>query len=537
MSVRSPRLRVLRAVCLGPALSGALALAPPGSLAAAPPAAALRLLAQVPPAAAPPAPVEQPLALREGILLALQRNLDLVVERYNPRLRGADLTGEIAAFDPSLFFELKGSQSRIPDASGTTQAGADRGPGNPLRILGTESEDANVGLRERLPTGGTIELRYNNQRAVSGAFNNQPEQGGINPAYRSDVVLSITQPLLKNFGLDVNTTRIRIARNNLGISLHLLRNRAIDVVTQVQNAYWDLVFARQNLEVQRRSLRLAEELVALNRAREQAGVAAPVEVTQAETDAAARLQDVLVAEKQLRDAEDELRRLLNAPREEWSRRLAPTEQPAFAPVPVDPEAALREALDKRPDYRGAKADIENRDLNQRLQKNQLLPDLSLVASAGAVGLADSIKRDLSRLNSLDFNTYAAGLTLTIPLGNRAAQSAYARARLEAEQARTAVRNLELTILTQVRETSRRLETDAKRIESTRAARRLAEEQLRVEQVRLEAGVTTTFNVLRLQRDLTAAEANEIKALTDYNKSLAAFDRARGTTLDTHRIDL
>lgn len=526
---RSPRVVVPRPLCLGLVLAGSSCLACVGAAFAAslPLKGALQFVAQAAPAPAPPPAVGQPLSLRESIVLALQRNLDIAVERYNPQIRDADLTGEIAAFDPSLFFEVKGSQSRVPAVSGLT-----RSP-----LLANETEDANVGFRERLPTGATVEFRSNNDRSVTNAFNNQPAQGGINPAYRSDVILSVTQPLLRNFGIDVNTTQIRIARNNLGVSQHLLRARVIDIVTQVNDAYWELVFARQNLEVQRRSLRLAEELVTLNKAREQAGVVAPVEVTQAETDAAARLQDVIVAEKQLRDAEDEIRRLLNAPREDWNTRLEPTEQPVFTPRPVDPEAAFKEALEKRPDYRNARTDIESRDLNQRLQKNQLLPDLSLVASAGAVGLASSIKRDLSRLNSLDFNTYSAGLTLTIPLGNRVAQSAYTRARLEGEQARTSLRNLELTILTQVREAGRRLDTDGRRIEATRAARRLAEEQLRVERVRLEAGVTTTFNVLRIQRDLTAAEANEIKALTDYNKSLAAYDRAQGTTLETHRIDL
>jgi outer membrane protein TolC len=182
-------------------------------------------------------------------------------------------------------------------------------------------------------------------------------------------------------------------------------------------------------------------------------------------------------------------------------------------------------------------DIENRELSARLTRNQLLPDLSLTASLSTNGAGGRYGGDVSELGSSHFVSYSVGAILTVPLGNRAAESSYVKAKLGVDQARTSVKQLELQIIQQVREGVRRIEADAKRIEANRAARALAEEQLRVEQRRLEAGVTTTFNVLSFQRDLAVAQANEIRAIADYNKSQANLEKVRGTVLERHKIEM
>jgi outer membrane protein TolC len=306
----------------------------------------------------------------------------------------------------------------------------------------------------------------------------------------------------------------------------------------VQNAYVELVFAKENLAVQQRSLQLARDLMTLNQARVRAGVAAPVEVTQAEAQEAARVQDVILAEKAVRDAEDTLRVIMNLPASVgWGQEIQLTYSLRFDPKPVNLEETIRTALDNRYEYKSAKIDIENRDLSVRLARNQLLPDLALAGSVYTNGFGKSYGNNMDAMTSGDFVSYSVGVVLTVPLGNRSAEASYTKARLTVEQAKTSLKQLELQIVQQVREGVRRLEADAKRVDANRASRTLAEEQLRVEQRRLEAGVTTTFNVLSFQRDLAQAQASEIRAIADYYKSLANLESVRGTVLEANQIEM
>jgi outer membrane protein TolC len=478
-------------------------------------------IAQVSAGQPPPSPSSGTwaLSLNDSIALALKNNLDIAVEGFSPQIRDMDLTFEKSAFDPSAFLEATRADNRLPPTSNLLTG---------QRVL-SDLWDFNTGLRQRLPTGGVYEFRFDNE------YLNVP-RSAAGDGFISKLSLTLTQPLLRNFGFEANETGIRIATNNRSISREQLRLRVSDIATQVSNAYVELVFAIENLGVQRRSLQLARELMALNQARVRAGVAAPVEVTQAEAQEAARLQDVILAEKAVRDNEDTLKVILNVPASGgWAQEIQPTYTLSFEPKPINLEEAIRRALENRYEYKSARLDIENKELSVRLTRNQLLPDLSLAGNVSTNGFGTDYGKNMSSLGSGDFISYSVGVVLTVPLGNRAAESTYTKARLTVEQAKTSLRQLELQIVQQVREAVRRVESDAKRVEANRAARTLAEEQLRVERRRLEAGVTTTFNVLSFQRDLSAAQANEIRAIADYYRSLANLEKVRGTVLETYRI--
>jgi len=461
------------------------------------------------------------LSIKDSIAIALKNNLDITIEGFNPRLRDQDLTFEKSAYDPSAFLELTRSDNRLP-ATLSLLTGQ--------RVL-SDLFDFNTGLRQKLPTGGTYELRFNNE------YLHVP-RSSPNSGFISELGLTLTQPLLKNFGFEANETNIRIATNNQSISREQLRLRVSDITTQVYNAYVELVFAIQNLEVQRRSLRLAQDLVTLNKARVRAGVAAPVEVTQAEAQEAARVQDVILGEKAVYDTEDTLKVILNIPAGgSWGQEIQPSDSLSFEPKPINLEETIRQALENRYEYKSAKLDIDSKELNVRLTRNQLLPDLSLAGSVSTNGFGTSNGQDMSSVGSTDFISYSVGVVLTVPLGNRAAEATHTKARLTVDQAKTSLKQLELQIVQQVREAVRRVEANAKRVDANRAARALAEEQLRVEQRRLEAGVTTTFNVLSFQRDLSAAQANELRAVADYVESLANLERVRGTVLEANQIQM
>jgi len=473
--------------------------------------------------AAPPAASggAMALSLKESIALALKNNLDITIEGFNPRLRDQDLTFEKSAFDPSAFLEFTRADNKLPATLNLLTG---------QRVL-SDLFDFNTGLRQKLPTGGTYELRFNNE--LLNIPTASPNEGLI-----SKLALTLTQPLLRNFGFEANETNIRIATNNQSISREQLRLKVSDITTQVYNAYVELVFAIQNLDVARRSLRLAQDLVTLNKARVRAGVAAPVEVTQAEAQEAARVQDVILGEKAVRDAEDTLKVILNIPGTgSWGQEIQPTFSLSFEPKPINLDETIQKALENRYEYKSAKLDIESKDLGVRLTRNQLLPDLSFVGGVSTNGFGTSYGKDMNTMGGGDFVSYSVGVVLTVPLGNRAAESTHTKARLIADQARTSLKQLELQIVQQVREAVRRVEANAKRVDANRAARALAEEQLRVEQRRLEAGVSTTFNVLSFQRDLSAAQANELRAIADYVESLANLERVRGTVLEANQIEM
>lgn len=479
------------------------------------------------------------LSLREAVLLALKNNLDIAIANFNPKIKAEDIAIAKAVFDPTFSLTLDANRTKSP-VSNTLQSGA--GIESPrIETIDNENRDVNASIVQKLPFGASYTLSMTNNRLDTNLPFAQPGSPnfGINPSYKTFLTLSITQDLLKNFGVDVNTAPIKIARNNQAISVTQFRQQANQVITSVHSTYWSLVFAIENLEVQKRSLRLARELEDLNKARVRAGVAAPVEVTQAEAQAAARVQDVILAEKAIKDAEDQLKLIVNFPDGEriWARTVLPADTLPFEVASVNADTSIQEALEKRPEYAAAKLTLQNSDLDLRVKRNQLLPSLQLQGNVGLNGLNDSAGSDLDRLTSGDFTQWSAALVLTYPLGNRSARSAFTQARLGHDQAGTSLLNLKRQIISQVREAVRRIEADVRRVEATKAARALAEEQLRVEQKRLEAGVTTTFNVLSFQRDLAVAQASEIQAITTYNQDLANLDLQKGTILEKNQLEL
>jgi outer membrane protein TolC len=262
-----------------------------------------------------------------------------------------------------------------------------------------------------------------------------------------------------------------------------------------------------------------------------------VEVTQAEATRAARLEEIITGEKAVRDGEDRLKRAMNfglAPGEpEFT--IQPTDKPTVQGGPVPLEESLKAARERRPEVLQAQEQVRNQEVSYRFTRNQTLPTLDLVGKIGTNGLGSTFNQDYDLAASGTFPTVEVGLLFEYPLGNRAARSDAERARLLLEQARTSLRNVDQQVSVEVREAVRQVRATLERIEATRRARELAAEQLRIEERRLEAGVSTTFQVLQFQDDLARAEANEIRAVTDYRKAIAAMDRVTAATLEKYQL--
>ena len=477
------------------------------------------------------------LALQDCIGMALKSNLDIAVEGYNPKMSAEDIRREKATFDPLFYTGAYYYEYYLPTNNAFYLKYA-----SGLTIFPDkhDNRDLNAGWKQQLVTGTSYELRYDNDRWYSRldpALNSNFYL--FNPNYTSVLSLTLSQSLLRNFGIDVNKTKIYIAQNNRNISLQQFRSRVFAVVSEVQISYWDLAAAIENLEVNRRSLKLAQDLLEINKAKVKVGTMAPLEIVAAEAEVASREEGVIVAENLIKTVEDRLRRVMNLPTDSqmWERPIKPADKPTFVPPQVSVEESLKRALELRPDYTQAKIDIANKEISKKFARNQLFPSVNLRGSAGLNGIGDTYHDNFRALRGGDYYSYSVGLVLEVPIGNRSARAEYTKASLDQEKSKTNLANMEQKITVEIRDAIRQIQTNVKRLESTEKARTLSRKKLDVEEKKLNVGMSTNFEVLRTQRDLLEAETNWLKALLGYYNSLINLERAEGTILEKHNVQL
>ena len=483
----------------------------------------------------PPAERRETLSLADAALRALQHNLDINISRHTKESRLADIVIEQAKFDPT--FSINGQYNRVASPLNRPVFGGTGGTLNNITTFDQRTNSVTVDATQSLITGGSVNLNYSPSRTN---VNQDVARGFLfNPSWTGGLGVTLTQPLLRNAGIDVNKTFIKVAQNNADVEQHVFRDRVLTVIASVEQTYWEVVFANENLKVAQAALKAAEELLATNRAKSKAGIMSIVDVLQAEAAMASRVEQVLVAERTIRDQGDQLRRLLN-PSEEDLRHdslIIPTDAPLTVLEPISLQETIDIAIDQRPEIIQAKKNVDSGELNQQFARNQMLPTLSLQGTMGMAGLGGDYGESFTRNFSGDFYNYGAGLVLSYPLGNRAAISTYNKRQLEAQNAEVALIRARQQVIVGVREAVRRVQTDFKRIETTRSARIMAEKQLQAEQERLKVGMSTTRFVLDFQRDLATARGNELRATIDYNKSLSNLARHKATTLDRYNFQL
>jgi len=483
----------------------------------------------------PSTELRESLSLADAALRALQSNLDISISRHMKESRLADIVIEQSKFDPT--FSLNGTYNRVASPLNRPVFGGTSGTLNNINVFDQRSHSMTADLTQNLITGGSVNLNYSPSRTNV----NQDVASGFlfNPAWTGGLAMTFTQPLLRNAGIDVNKTFIKVAQNNAEVEQHVFRDRVMTVIASVEQAYWELVFANENLKVAQAALKAAEELLATNRAKSKAGIMSIVDVLQAEAAVASRIEQVLVTERAIRDQGDQLRRLLN-PGEESLRQdiwIVPTDMPLSFLEPISLQEAIDTAIDQRPEIAQAKKNMETGEINKQFARNQLLPTLSLQGTMGMSGLGKDYGDSFTRNFNGDFYSYGAGLVLSYPLGNRSAINTYSKRELEAKNAEAVLAKIRQQVIVGIREAVRRVQTDFKRIETTRSARIMAEKQLQAEQERLRVGLSTTRFVLDFQRDLATAQANELRATVDYNKSLSNFSRHKATTLERYNLQL
>ena len=483
----------------------------------------------------------QNISIQDAVLQSLEHNLDITISRQTKESRLTDIVFEQAKFDPTLSLNAQYNRLVSPlnrPVLGFGTSGQETGQIGAVQQI--EKFDQNItqitaDMTQNLMTGGNYDINYSPQRTfVTG-------QTGFlfNPAYTGGLAFTLTQPLLRNAGVAINKTFIRIAQNNANVEEQVFFDRVLQVIATVEQTYWELVFANENLKVAQSALRAAEELLASNRAKAKAGVMAVVEVLQAEAGVASRVEQILIAQKAIQDQEDQLRRLLNPAETELRQdvQLLPLDQPVQTLEALSPEEAIDVAMERRPEILQAQKNIDTSDLNTKFAKNQLLPSLAAQGTVGLAGLGGGTNDMLERNFGGEYYNYGGGLVLSYPLGNRSAWSQFNRRKLEARNAQASLQSVRQQVIVAVKEAVRRVQTDFKRIETTRSSRILAEKQLQAEQERFKVGLSTTIFVLGFQRDLAIARGSELRAIVDYNKSLSNLSRNKATTLERYRIGL
>ncbi len=474
------------------------------------------------------------LTLHDAVMQALEHNVDIQVSRHTRNAQLTDIIFEQAKFDPTI--QLGGRYDRTVRplnrpvfGFGGVTAGND--PDN----FDQNDTQFNIGYSQRLLTGGSYDLKFDtNRNSVAGSTGFL-----FNPSYGSNLSISLTQPLLRNLGQTVNTTLITVARNAAAIEQLLLSQQILSVISQVEHTYWELVFARENLKVAHATLKAAEELLVSNREKVKAGVLAEVEALQAQAGVASRIEQILLAQKTVEDQEDQLRLLLSSSEITLTQTtpLIPLDQPIQYQATIVLQSTIDKALEHRPEALQAKKNISSSQTQTQFAKNQLLPDLSFQAGLGLAGLGDNPSDTWQRLGSTDFYNMGGGLVLSYPLGNRAAESQHQRRVLETHQRQASLTRVRQQIILDVKEAIRQVNTNYKRIRTNQTARRLSDKQLRAEQERLQLGLSTTRVVLEFQRDLQAAQGQELRAVLDYNQSLSRLRFVTASSLNHYHIEV
>jgi outer membrane protein TolC len=488
-----------------------------------------------------------PLTLDEAVKLALDRNLDIAVQRLNPQINDLSVLRIRSVYLPSLVSTF--NRQSVSTPANTTLAGSST-PGSSI-VSGLTT--FNGGVSQSVPWGGgSFVVALNNNRQVTTSQNTL-----YNPSYNTVWTGAFTQPLLRGFSIDSTRQQIQVTRVNRDISDVQLRATITNTLSNVRNAYWDYVFAVQSVDVAAQSVALASQLVKDNQTRVEVGTMAPIDVVQAQSQAATQQQNLVAAQGAMRTAELALKRLIVAGQQDqnWGVNLNPVDRPDFRPEPIDLEASVRRALSERTDLQIAKQNMQANDVTLKYLRDLLKPQADFVMTYGSTGVGGTqLIKDNTGVNAgvsgtipggyadaleSQFNNprWTAQVNFSYPLGTSSQEASVARAHVQLNQVQAQVKQIELQVATDVTNAVINVQSGIERVQAAQAARELAQKTLEAEQSKFEVGMSTNYNVILTQRDLATAQSNELQAILNYRKALVELERLQQTTLNNLNISI
>lgn len=486
------------------------------------------------------------ISLMDAIETALKENLDIKIESFNTTITENQIKEAKGFFDLQGFF----------------YASYNKDISKPYSIISTgilDIDTANIvrgGIAQNIPTGGNYRIQFQNMRSGS----NTPFVL-YNPRYTPVLTLQVTQSLLKGRGTEISKRNIYIAQNNNKISRHQFALRVMEILSNVHQLYFNLIFTIEDLKVKQGSLKLAQDQLEITQTKVEVGTLAPIEIAQAEAAVARREAEIISAESAVKAAQDQLLKAISSKTDydSWKITIEPTDKLTFETKAYDLDNCLEIAMKNRPELAQAELNVNNKQLNVNFTKNQKLPQVDLTGSLSLDGLdgdkpivegniftgerevigviPGGLGGALEELFSLNYRDWTIGVNVTIPIQNKQFEGAYARSKIELEQEKNRYKNTMQTIILQVKDAVRAIETNKKMVNATKKARELAEKQLEAEQKKFAVGTSTNFQVLQMQEDLAAALTDEKRAVIDYNVSLFNLKRISGTLLKDLNINL
>jgi HAE1 family hydrophobic/amphiphilic exporter-1 len=516
---------------------------------------------------------QTPLTLNDAIRLALKNSNDIDESRIDVQIAEYNLKSARGVYDPLLSSENYYERATTPTSSSLGGAGAS-GAVTQADLTGS----ARLGGFSPW-AGGSYELDFSSTRLTT---TNQNVR--LNPQFPTAFTLTYTQPLLRGRSFDNNRRNIEIAKKNLSLSDAQFRQRAIDVITQVEQAYWDLAFALRNLQVQIDAVKQARLQVESNQRLVEKGVLAPIDIIAASTQVTTFEQNVYTAQESVTQAENTLKTLILPDRTEalWSRAITPVTPVSLEPPRVPLETAVKAALDNRPELAQLRTNVDINGINVRYFREQTRPQVDLVGTYTTQGLAGTLvsptsstvstntlltqrvndlsvlaglqplpsstststvapnlvggyAQSLKNLIDLNYPTARVGVRISLPLRNRTAEANLGSALALGNRITDQFKQAEQLVEADVRNSLQSVRSAEARLASAAATRSSAEQQYQSEQRQFRAGTTTVFLVLQRQTDLLAARARELQAQTDLNKAIAQFQRATGNTLTANNV--
>ena len=467
------------------------------------------------------------MALQDCIQEALQHNLDVQIERYQPQISLYNLHAAYGGYDPLL--NISGKHTFTAFSSAYNSYNTNQSPGSVFK-----ENSFNSGINGSLPWG----LQYDFSGNIS-------ETTGTTQPENSSGLIGVTldQPLLKNFWIDNTRLTIRVAKNRLKYSEQGLRQQVITSVTAVENAYYELIYAQDNVTVQQEALKLAQTQLDQDNQRVQIGTLAILSVQQDKAQVATSRANLIAAQSTLNTDQNTLKNLLT---DEYSRWHDMDIQPTAtleAPLQLfDLQDSWSKGMTERPDLLQARLNVEQQGIQLKYYRNQLFPELDLIGSYGFAGasrengaVSGDFRDTFNQLNEGNSPFYTYGAQMTMPLSNIGPRNQYKSTKATLQQIMLQLKQFEQNVLVEIDNAVKQAQSNYQSVEATKQARIYAEAALDAEQKTYGVGKATTFEVLQYQNNLTAARSQEIRALANYNQALANLAQQEGSTLDRFGI--